>query len=300
MVYPLMNDSADSAMYQKHYEKQSRLDAVFNSRENSCETGDIDAEEVRFALIRDPQKRARAMIKQEQAALDAAYRLAKSTAEKITHFASERKGHAYTLESSNENIEKIAAFRKENGKLTDGEFQEKHNIRENSYYGGYSVWLSDIGLPLSGRAEGSTIKELRGDLEEGLRKGLENEKRDVRSAEGKIATIDSVLARYHIKDMSAESIEAAVAGFEREAEGVKAKWEEVSAALPEYTARAAEQIKRETFAGERAGKAAIRISDEICGNIRPFVKKKRRTAEHAQEAAPEAKPERRKNAGMEM
>jgi hypothetical protein len=59
IIYPLMNDSVDSFMYQKHSEKASRLDAIYSYKGDKLNVEDIDPEELKFALIKDPEKRAR-------------------------------------------------------------------------------------------------------------------------------------------------------------------------------------------------------------------------------------------------
>jgi hypothetical protein len=59
VVYPLMNDSVDSFMYQKHSEKASRLDAIYSYKGDQLNVEDIDPEELKFALIKDPEKRAK-------------------------------------------------------------------------------------------------------------------------------------------------------------------------------------------------------------------------------------------------
>ncbi|MDR0684389.1 MAG: hypothetical protein LBF83_04610 [Spirochaetaceae bacterium] len=59
VVYPLMNDSVDSFMYQKHSEKASRLDAVYSYKGDQLNVEDIDPEELKFALIKDPEKRGK-------------------------------------------------------------------------------------------------------------------------------------------------------------------------------------------------------------------------------------------------
>jgi hypothetical protein len=59
VVYPLMNDSVDSFMYQKHSEKASRLDAIYSYKGDKLNVEDIDPEELKFALIKDPEKRAK-------------------------------------------------------------------------------------------------------------------------------------------------------------------------------------------------------------------------------------------------
>ncbi len=69
VVYPLMNDSIDAMMYQKYDEKSSRLNALWSYKGDSLNVEDINPEELKFALIKDPEKRAKMRIQQQQADL---------------------------------------------------------------------------------------------------------------------------------------------------------------------------------------------------------------------------------------
>jgi hypothetical protein len=70
IVYPLMTDSVDSFMYQKHDEKASRLDALYSYKGDSLNVEDIDPEELKFALIKDPEKRAKFKIDAEKETIE--------------------------------------------------------------------------------------------------------------------------------------------------------------------------------------------------------------------------------------
>ena len=69
IVYPLMNDSIDAMMYQKYDEKSSRLGALWSYKGDSLNVEDINPEELKFELIKDPQKRANMKILQQQSEL---------------------------------------------------------------------------------------------------------------------------------------------------------------------------------------------------------------------------------------
>lgn len=69
VVYPLMNDSIDAMMYQKYDEKSSRLNALWSYKGDSLNVEDINPEELKFELIKDPAKRASMRINQQQAEL---------------------------------------------------------------------------------------------------------------------------------------------------------------------------------------------------------------------------------------
>lgn len=59
IVYPQLVDSVDSAMYQKHDEKSKRFNALWSFKGDSLNVEDINAEELKFELIKDPERRAK-------------------------------------------------------------------------------------------------------------------------------------------------------------------------------------------------------------------------------------------------
>lgn len=60
VVYPLMYDSIDSVLYQKHDEKRSRINELWTYKDaDELNVEDIDPESLKIELIKDPQKRAK-------------------------------------------------------------------------------------------------------------------------------------------------------------------------------------------------------------------------------------------------
>lgn len=57
-VTPLMHDSLDPMIYQKHDEKSSRTDDLYSYKGDTMNPNDINPEELKFSLIKDPNKRA--------------------------------------------------------------------------------------------------------------------------------------------------------------------------------------------------------------------------------------------------
>lgn len=70
IVYPLMNDSIDALIYQKYDEKQTRIDELWKYKGDTLNVADIDPEELKFGLIKDPEKRADLQIVQEKETLE--------------------------------------------------------------------------------------------------------------------------------------------------------------------------------------------------------------------------------------
>lgn len=62
-VYPVMNDSIDSLLYQKHDEKRSRINELWTYKDgDTLNVEDINPEDLKFELIKDPQKRAKLIL----------------------------------------------------------------------------------------------------------------------------------------------------------------------------------------------------------------------------------------------
>jgi len=59
IVYPLIYDSIDSLLFQKHDEKQSRIDQLFKYKGNTLNVADLDPEKLKYELIKDPVVRAK-------------------------------------------------------------------------------------------------------------------------------------------------------------------------------------------------------------------------------------------------
>ena len=75
IMYPVMNDSIDAMMYQKYDEKSSRLNALWSYKGDSLNVEDINPEELKFELIKDPEKRANLRILQEKAEIESDIKL---------------------------------------------------------------------------------------------------------------------------------------------------------------------------------------------------------------------------------
>ena len=77
IVYPLIYDSIDSLLFQKHDEKESRIDQLFKYKGNTLNVTDLDPEKLKYELIKDSTVRAKmkiddtaAVIKNELLMLD--------------------------------------------------------------------------------------------------------------------------------------------------------------------------------------------------------------------------------------
>lgn len=65
IIYPIMFNSIDSLIYQKHDEKGTRIDAIWSYRGDKLNVEDIKPEDLKLELIKDPEKKADYLIAQE-------------------------------------------------------------------------------------------------------------------------------------------------------------------------------------------------------------------------------------------
>ena len=104
IVYPLMNDSIDAMMYQKYDEKSSRLNALWSYKGDSLNVEDINPEELKFELIKDPAKRASMKIKKEQADLKKQKKMQDALYDTIYEQRAERERLQQTIERQTKEI----------------------------------------------------------------------------------------------------------------------------------------------------------------------------------------------------
>ena len=64
IIYPLMYNSLDSLIYQKHDEKASRIDAIWEYRGDKINVEEINPAELKFDLIKSPEMKANIVLEQ--------------------------------------------------------------------------------------------------------------------------------------------------------------------------------------------------------------------------------------------
>ena len=130
VVYPLMNDSIDAMMYQKYDEKSSRPNALWSYKGDLLNVEDIDAEQLKFDLIKDPAKRAHLKVSKEIASLNSEKKLLNHKIDSL-----------YRLKSSIEGQQENREMYKEGNKkaLKETEAKLKELFREAKHSGLTSI-----------------------------------------------------------------------------------------------------------------------------------------------------------------
>lgn len=90
IVYPLMYNSIDSLIYQKHDEKVSRIDAIWSYRGDKLNMEDINPTELKFDLIKSAEKKAEIMLEEELIPLKKQIRIIDESVELIKSAESQK------------------------------------------------------------------------------------------------------------------------------------------------------------------------------------------------------------------
>jgi len=265
MIFPLMNDSIDSFMYQKHDEKGSRLNTIWNSQENKIDVGGIDPEQIKFSLIKDPKKRADLYIKEKTADLTMKHKIAAATSDKIFAFA----GDWNELNDDSQEYQKEIADRRKaleafNAK-TDEQIIEENNLDFTDTRFGEHFY--DDYASVSGK----TIKEIRDNYNKRVKDDISGYQKSIQRNKGKMETIDNTLKRYGISDPeNAIEIEKVRKRFSNEAIKHKAQIAEIEGNRDRFIKEAEAQIKAETKPGNSVDAAVKIYTQKVLEDMYPF------------------------------
>jgi len=139
VVYPLMNDSIDAMMYQKYDEKSSRLNALWSYKGDLLNVEDIDAEQLKFDLIKDPAKRAHLKVSKEIASLNSEKKLLNHKIDSLYRLKSSIEGQQTDREYYKTLI-KDSIYKREHEKtLKEVEAKLKELFREAKHSGLTSI-----------------------------------------------------------------------------------------------------------------------------------------------------------------
>jgi DNA repair exonuclease SbcCD ATPase subunit len=268
IVYPLMNDSVDSFMYQKHDEKSQRISAIFSYKGDSLNVEDIDPEALKFGLIKDPAKRADMRINELKAGLRDKILLAQAAADKLSiNYQNRQRLRSETDEYTSE-IDALKKASKEFASLTDEQMQKKYDIDP----GETNIDIRVEEFSASGHAwvEAKSIQELRKNYEKQSRGFIQTAQKSIASAKGKLETIDNTLKRYNVNPESTAEVSAAVKRYGGEAVSLKKEIEKIEKDRKSYIARAEADIRKEAKPGMSVDEAVKAATNSIAGNLVPM------------------------------
>jgi hypothetical protein len=268
MVFPLMNDSIDSFMYQKHDEKGSRLNTIWDSHEDKIDVDGIDPERIKFNLIKDPKKRADLFIKDKTADLTMKMKIAQATSDKIHSIAGEWELLNKTNIECSKEIEDmkkaIAAF---NAK-TDQAIIREHDLDFSTSWRN-SIYSNDSGYYI--HASGRNIKEARENYVKEIKNKMADSQNSIQRNKGKMETIDNTLKRYGITDAgNSAMIERNRKKYSEEGMMYKAQIAGIEGGRERYIKEAAAQIKAESQPGQAVSAAVETTTRRILLDMYDF------------------------------
>lgn len=114
MVYPLMEDSIDALLYQKYDEKSSRINALWSYKGDRLNVEDINPEELKFDLIKDPAKKADFILSEKTVDLRTEQVLIKGKIETIDAILDKKITFETQLEEHQEEVSRWIERKKEN------------------------------------------------------------------------------------------------------------------------------------------------------------------------------------------
>ncbi|HNR90685.1 MAG TPA: helicase-related protein [Spirochaetota bacterium] len=251
VVYPLMVDSVDAAMNQKHDEKMNRINDIFSYTGDKMELGDISPEDLKFDLIKDPKKRAEFRINRET--------------EEIRNKEYELRLSADLIrkkKDTHENAENTISFMKERI-----EKAEKEIADYNTMISGLEKELKDA--PASDKARIQSTLERYKQFRNSERETITESKAQTKKA----VEIQAKIAQ-ELQDMgnlTLADVETKAKSLEAEAEGVKAEIEKVKEKFPVYVEEAkAELIEK---------KKTVKPVDESIAHYVDYIAKNTETEE---------------------
>jgi hypothetical protein len=262
ITFPLMNDSVDSFMYQKHDEKGTRLDNLWNSKKDKLDINGIDPEELKFSLIKDPKKRADLYIREKTADLKQREKIAESTSDKIFKMAGERKNYASDVEDYQKEIEKMRAALAAFNAKSDEEIIQEYDIDFSSKYS--QIFYDDYAS-----ARGNNIKEIRASYTKAIKESISDAQKTAQRSKGKMETIDNTLKRYGIDDAgNMAAIERIRKRYSEEALDYKAQIEAIENNREQYIREASRRIKEETKPGISVTEAVLKNTTDVSNNLK--------------------------------
>lgn len=111
IVYPLMYNSIDSLIYQKHDEKVSRIDAIWSYRGDRLNVEDINPAELKFDLIKSADMKADIMLEAELVPLKKQIRIIDESFELIKTAEDQKKQFEEEVAALEKQIEELQNYR---------------------------------------------------------------------------------------------------------------------------------------------------------------------------------------------
>lgn len=232
IIYPQIADSIDSAMYQKHDEKGARFEMLWSYKGDNLNVEDINAEELKFDIIKDPAKRAQFQLDLELETID-----------------NDKRDKRISIDLLNKAADDIASAENDIPREKESIKRYEENIKE--YEEELKVLEEKLkNLPKVKKGEKDIYENERSDYEWKINrtKGyIKSEKDDIRYANMEIKKHERIIERINEKlsnmGITLNDVPGAVAKIEKEVEGLVEKQNKLKADLPKMIEKAKADIK---------------------------------------------------------
>ena len=256
IVYPLLVDGLDSFIFQKLDEKSARLNALWSSSDTDyIDLADINPEEMKFALIKNPEKRAKSEISFKKSEIEDKI---KNLEKQKDSFDSIKSSYKSNKEEAEKYADKVKSIEETIQKLKD----------ENETYYSYRISNHEDTLKLNKNWLKYATKRLQG--------------------------IEARIARNNInindRTETMRKIEAEIEDLNTK----KAEIEKQSDILLEkYTAEREAQLKQDNDIQKAVDAFSKNNKEMLVKNVAEKIEQPEIQNNFAQEAEPEQKPERK-------
>lgn len=270
VVYPLMNDSIDSMMMQKYDEKSSRLNALWSYKGDNLNVEDYDPEEVKFQLIKDPEKRASLKILRESADLKKQVRIQGATYDNLYESRN-------NYDTTNNSIKTIESSMNDAQKEVDSKVAAVESAKEN-------LEKAKKTLASAKKAKDDDLIELanakvdKANIEVGNAKDsadraksdLRNYNRTLKELKEKKDSIENYWKKNGV--LSPDKIDSKLEELSKKRQETEAKIETLKSRHDEYVKEATAQLAAEAAAMRHDTVEDIvkETTDNIRSNLRPM------------------------------
>jgi hypothetical protein len=271
ITVPLMTDSVDSFMYQKHDEKGSRLDTLWKSDKDKIDIDGIDPEALKFSLIKDPRKRADLYIKEKTAEFEMKKQLAQTAGDKIFAWSGEYRDYITENSGYQEEIERYRKAQAEFSAISDEEIIKEYDLDFSDKYGSGKPSVDGFNDGVAGYVSGAGMKEIRKNYAVEIKEMTANAKKTMDRNKGKMATIANSMSRYGIENpANMAEAERVQKRYSEEALTCEKQIAEIEKNRDTYIKQAAEDIKKSAKAGVSVSEAMARNSADVMNNLYSF------------------------------
>jgi predicted RNA methylase len=260
IVYPQLIDSVDAAMYQKHDEKGNRINALWSYKGNTVDVGEINPEDLKFDLIKDPETRAKFVMDLKIEEISGKMNDLIVEADTLTKYESdyqqyerEQKRIENNLPDYRESLEDMQKEYEEYRKTKEAELKERKKDNDYSYY------------------ENQAKRAI-----ESYQRRIAEKKKDIREGEKKVKAYaemrDYISSRLNARGITIESVDEESKKLRLQAQAIGAEIEEIRKNKDSYVEEARIQIEASRSKGKAEAPSVIakKQVDIIAGNLKPM------------------------------